>query len=338
MDTDAAAAADTEAVTPSSGSNTRSRRDVGQCSTLVSGYGATVASRRGSGTRDALAVVEQEATPTASRRGSATRDVPTTRDVPVASRAGTGATRRVRSSTSSSGTPVPSAASSAPLRREARQRSSLGAAVGSAQRSSSAAADGAPRTKEEQEHEDALFAQALMEQDLREAAEHNARHEADAMVAAALQNGDREHRHRHRDRGSGHHDMMSYMHLAAAMSMAQAEADEQQRLQDILDESRRAMGEACDENEAFARIQRQSLLEAVRSQLPTTIWTAEQENGEQECALCLAEYAEGDEVTRLSCLHAFHRECLDPWLEKQSTCPVCKIDLLEGEPQELIGH
>jgi hypothetical protein len=33
---------------------------------------------------------------------------------------------------------------------------------------------------------------------------------------------------------------MNHLHLAAALSMAQAEADEPQRLQDILDESRRA--------------------------------------------------------------------------------------------------
>eukprot|EP00435_Cladocopium_sp_Y103_P040886 s2774_g11.t1 len=47
-----------------------------------------------------------------------------------------------------------------------------------------------------------------------------------------------------------------------------------------------------------------------------------------ECALCLDEYSAGDCVTRLTCFHAFHKSCLDPWLDKSPTCPSCKFDLL----------
>lgn len=48
-----------------------------------------------------------------------------------------------------------------------------------------------------------------------------------------------------------------------------------------------------------------------------------------ECAVCLAEF--GDEETlRLlpKCEHAFHPECIDPWLSVRSTCPVCRSDLI----------
>uniref|UniRef100_A0A8I6YB56 RING-type domain-containing protein n=2 Tax=Hordeum vulgare subsp. vulgare TaxID=112509 RepID=A0A8I6YB56_HORVV len=44
------------------------------------------------------------------------------------------------------------------------------------------------------------------------------------------------------------------------------------------------------------------------------------------CAVCLAEYAAGDEVRVLpACRHGFHRECVDRWLlTRAPTCPVCR--------------
>ncbi|CAL4905010.1 unnamed protein product [Urochloa decumbens] len=43
------------------------------------------------------------------------------------------------------------------------------------------------------------------------------------------------------------------------------------------------------------------------------------------CAVCLADYADGDELRRLpDCRHAFHRGCIDQWLLRRPTCPVCR--------------
>ncbi|GMN50590.1 hypothetical protein TIFTF001_019754 [Ficus carica] len=44
-----------------------------------------------------------------------------------------------------------------------------------------------------------------------------------------------------------------------------------------------------------------------------------------ECAVCLSKYEE-IEVLRLlpKCKHAFHINCIDHWLEKHSTCPLCR--------------
>ncbi|RLM84707.1 RING-H2 finger protein ATL44-like [Panicum miliaceum] len=46
----------------------------------------------------------------------------------------------------------------------------------------------------------------------------------------------------------------------------------------------------------------------------------------EECAVCLAEYAGGEEVRVLpACRHGFHRECVDRWLlTRAPTCPVCR--------------
>lgn len=68
------------------------------------------------------------------------------------------------------------------------------------------------------------------------------------------------------------------------------------------------------------------------------------------CSICLGEYRE-KEILRImpTCRHNFHLECIDVWLRKQTTCPICRISLkdlagaksaawpLRGLPQ-LLGH
>jgi hypothetical protein len=36
------------------------------------------------------------------------------------------------------------------------------------------------------------------------------------------------------------------------------------------------------------------------------------------------DFAEGDEVRMLPCIHAYHRACIDQWLVKKAACPVCQ--------------
>ncbi|XP_010540257.1 PREDICTED: RING-H2 finger protein ATL38-like [Tarenaya hassleriana] len=50
---------------------------------------------------------------------------------------------------------------------------------------------------------------------------------------------------------------------------------------------------------------------------------------DSQCAICLEEYEE-EEVMRVMprCKHKFHAACIDVWLPKHSTCPVCRLPLL----------
>ncbi|KAK1303284.1 RING-H2 finger protein ATL44 [Acorus calamus] len=44
-----------------------------------------------------------------------------------------------------------------------------------------------------------------------------------------------------------------------------------------------------------------------------------------ECPICLAEFAEGDEIRALpQCGHVFHVSCVDTWLESRASCPSCR--------------
>ncbi|KAK3149849.1 hypothetical protein QOZ80_3AG0223860 [Eleusine coracana subsp. coracana] len=68
---------------------------------------------------------------------------------------------------------------------------------------------------------------------------------------------------------------------------------------------------------------------------PATIMTyeqaaasgAEDRKAQQCCAICLSEYAGGDELVRVvpACGHFFHAGCgVDAWLRARRTCPLCR--------------
>ena len=55
--------------------------------------------------------------------------------------------------------------------------------------------------------------------------------------------------------------------------------------------------------------------------------------GVLECAVCLTAFEEGDDLRLLPhCSHAFHPECIDPWLEARTTCPLCRANLEKPPP------
>mmetsp|Transcript_54039 Transcript_54039/g.94924 ORF Transcript_54039/g.94924 Transcript_54039/m.94924 type:complete len:260 (-) Transcript_54039:140-919(-) len=44
------------------------------------------------------------------------------------------------------------------------------------------------------------------------------------------------------------------------------------------------------------------------------------------CAICMKDFAIGDEVRKLPCGHVFHVACIDEWLRRCVDCPLCKAD------------
>merc|ERR1712060_211710 len=144
-----------------------------------------------------------------------------------------------------------------------------------------------------------------------------------------------------------HAEMQDAM-LAAAISISLADEEEQRQLDAAMAMSRggpevgythssaHVIG-AADEDTMLAQAQRESLMHAWRESLPISLYNPDRRDGANagmlteevaECSLCLAEFERGDRVMHLDCLHCFHADCINPWIAKQSTCPLCKVDFL----------
>jgi len=61
---------------------------------------------------------------------------------------------------------------------------------------------------------------------------------------------------------------------------------------------------------------------------------------EKECSICIETYRIGVRVKSLPrCTHIFHANCIDQWLKRKTTCPLCRLQVKDtGEnPQENHG-
>ncbi|PRQ47180.1 putative transcription factor C2H2 family [Rosa chinensis] len=89
-------------------------------------------------------------------------------------------------------------------------------------------------------------------------------------------------------------------------------------------------GRAGEPGSAQASSANKGLKKKVLQQLPKFIYgdggpSAPPPKMGSECAICLGEFAEGDEIRVLPhCGHVFHVGCIDTWLGSHSSCPSCR--------------
>ncbi|CAN1781645.1 RING-H2 finger protein ATL8 [Linum perenne] len=72
--------------------------------------------------------------------------------------------------------------------------------------------------------------------------------------------------------------------------------------------------------------------------LPKQTFSADYAAKFSDCAICLAEFAVGDEIRLLpQCGHGFHVNCIDTWLGSHSSCPSCRQILVASRCQKCGG-
>lgn len=60
------------------------------------------------------------------------------------------------------------------------------------------------------------------------------------------------------------------------------------------------------------------------------------DNGAEVCSICLDEIKVEQSTSFLDvCSHTFHEECLEKWLCRQKTCPLCRIPVLYENTVEI---
>lgn len=54
-----------------------------------------------------------------------------------------------------------------------------------------------------------------------------------------------------------------------------------------------------------------------------------------QCSVCWDDFKLDEEVRQLKCEHIFHSDCIIPWLELHNTCPVCRQEQEEPNPNQM---
>jgi E3 ubiquitin-protein ligase RNF115/126 len=49
--------------------------------------------------------------------------------------------------------------------------------------------------------------------------------------------------------------------------------------------------------------------------------------GDEMCSVCQDKLTAEEDVTQLPCNHQYHKDCIEPWLQSNHTCPVCRAEL-----------
>jgi hypothetical protein len=71
----------------------------------------------------------------------------------------------------------------------------------------------------------------------------------------------------------------------------------------------------------------------VQKPKPVDEKTADTESKESDimsCCICMIAFKTSEDVRTLPCLHIYHTKCIDKWLLRNRTCPICKFDITQN--------
>ena len=78
-----------------------------------------------------------------------------------------------------------------------------------------------------------------------------------------------------------------------------------------------------DSNDIIARLP----VHKYRRETYTKSYSSDDDSDKYVCRICLDEYEDGVDIKTLRCFHIFHATCIDKWLTRKASCPLCCIDI-----------
>ena len=68
---------------------------------------------------------------------------------------------------------------------------------------------------------------------------------------------------------------------------------------------------------------------ALNHQIVSSMMPTEKFNSvkKKKCSVCLEDFSPNDKIKRLPCLHTFHCNCINKWLQIKLKCPECNFDI-----------
>lgn len=67
------------------------------------------------------------------------------------------------------------------------------------------------------------------------------------------------------------------------------------------------------------------------NEIPNVKITAEEVERKMQCSVCWDDFKLDETVRKLPCSHLFHENCIVPWLNLHSTCPICRKSLANDD-------
>ncbi|XP_073328204.1 uncharacterized protein [Pagrus major] len=64
---------------------------------------------------------------------------------------------------------------------------------------------------------------------------------------------------------------------------------------------------------------------------PTKAFQSANSAGNTQCQICFCDYTDGEKLRMLPCFHDYHVQCIDRWLKDNTTCPICRANLADGD-------
>ncbi|GJN07018.1 hypothetical protein PR202_ga24806 [Eleusine coracana subsp. coracana] len=62
------------------------------------------------------------------------------------------------------------------------------------------------------------------------------------------------------------------------------------------------------------------------------------ETREVDCAVCLEDFKNGDNLRMMPCCHTFHQTCIFHWLIVSRQCPICRFMMPSADEERLLDE